>query len=198
MAIQLPQPPVSEKSDSFLWQEWFRQLRLAITQAGGVAWASIDKTGSNLNEIVTRAHNVLQSIQGGTSSEYYHLTSAQHATLSVSTSGTYTPTLTNVTNLSASTAYSCQYIRLGNIVTVSGKVDIDPTAAGLTKLGISLPVASNLANSNECAGTAASSGIAGQSAAILGDTTNDRAQLEYIAVDLTNQPMYFTFTYRII
>lgn len=112
--------------------------------------------------------------------------------------GTYTPTLTNVANLDASTAYACQYIRIGSIVTVSGKVDVDPTAAGSVQLGISLPVASNLANANECAGTAAASGIAGQSAAILGDTTNDRAQLQYVAVDTTNQSMYFSFTYRII
>lgn len=113
--------------------------------------------------------------------------------------GTYTPTLTNVANLAASTAYSCQYMRVGNTVTVSGKVDIDPTVtATLTRLGISLPIASNLGAQEQCAGTAVASGIASQSAAILGDATNDRAQLEYISTDITNQSMYFTFTYRVI
>lgn len=113
--------------------------------------------------------------------------------------GTYTPTLTNVANLDASTAYSCQYMRVGNTVTVSGRVDIDPTlTATSTQLGISLPIASALANANELGGASASPTIVSQSAAILGDATNDRAQLQYMSTDVTNQAMYFSFTYRII
>lgn len=114
-------------------------------------------------------------------------------------SGTYTPTLTNVANLSASTAYSCQYQRVADVVTVSGRVDVDPTAAAAaTQLGLSLPIASNLANANECAGVAFAPGIAGQGAAILGDATNNRAQMEWVSADVTNQGMWFTFTYRIL
>lgn len=114
-------------------------------------------------------------------------------------SGTYTPTLTNVANLAASTAYVCQYMRVGTVVTVSGKVDIDPTlAATSTQLGISLPIASNLATAEQCAGTAFASGIAAQGAAILGDAGNNRAQLQYVSSDVSNQPMYFNFQYQII
>jgi len=112
--------------------------------------------------------------------------------------GTYTPTLTNSVNVAASTAHVCQYLRVGSVVTVSGQVDIDPTAAGDTQLGISLPIASNLASATQCAGTAVAPGIAGQSAAVLGDATNDRAILEWIAVDTTNQPFFFTATYVVI
>jgi hypothetical protein len=115
------------------------------------------------------------------------------------TSGTYTPTLTNVANLDSSTAYECQYMRVGNTVTVSGKVSVDPTlAATSTQLGISLPVASNFGAQEDCAGAAFASGVAGQGAAILADSTNDRAQLQFISGDVTNQAMYFTFTYQII
>jgi hypothetical protein len=89
-------------------------------------------------------------------------------------------------------------MRVGSTVTVSGRVDIDPTAAGATELGITLPVASNFGAIEDCAGVAAASGIAGQAAAIAADTANDRAKLVYVAVDLTNQPMYFTFTYQVI
>lgn len=113
--------------------------------------------------------------------------------------GAYTPTLTNVANLDASTVYECQYMRVGNTVTVSGRVDIDPTlAATSTQLGISLPVASNLGATEDCAGVAFASGIAGQGAAILGDAANNRAQLQYISGDITNQAMYFTFAYQVI
>lgn len=113
--------------------------------------------------------------------------------------GTYTPTLTNVANLDGSTAYQCQYIKVGNIVTVSGKVDIDPTlTATTTQLGISLPIASNIGAEENCCGTAFSKAIPGQGAAIIGDAANNRAQLELKSGDITNQSMYFTFTYTII
>lgn len=113
--------------------------------------------------------------------------------------GTYTPTLSNVANLGASTAYQCQYLQLGDTVTVSGRVDIDPTlAATVTQLGISIPVASDFGAVEDCAGVAFASGIAGQGAAIRGDTTNNRAEMVWISGDITNQPMYFTFSYQVI
>lgn len=114
--------------------------------------------------------------------------------------GIYTPTLTNTANVSASTAYSCQYSRLGSVVTVSGKVDIDVVAATtLSTVGISLPIASNFANTNECGGTANSNAVASLSAAIYADSVNDRASLEFISTaDTANRSFYFLFTYRII
>lgn len=118
--------------------------------------------------------------------------------LAFSPSGTYTPTLTNDANLDSSTAFSCQYIRIGNVVTVSGRVNIDPTAAGICLLGISLPIASNFANANECAGTGVSPNVAGQCMAIQADAANDRAQMAWTAVDTAARATYFTFTYRVI
>ena len=115
------------------------------------------------------------------------------------TASTYTPTLTGVANVDASTAYQCQYMRVFNTVTVSGRLDIDPTTTlTSTQLGISLPVASNFGAIEDCGGVAFASGVSGQGGAILADTTNDRAQLQFICTDVTNQPMYFTFTYQVI
>ena len=112
-------------------------------------------------------------------------------------SGFYTPTFTNVANLT-STAVLCQYFRdsshAGGIQIVSGKVNVDPTlTATSTQLGISLPFASAITASANCAGTAAAPGIAGQVAAILGDVTNARAQMQWISADVTAQDMYFQF-----
>jgi hypothetical protein len=85
------------------------------------------------------------------------------------------------------------------VVTVSGRVDVDPTAGAMvTQLGIALPIASNLATVHDCAGAAFASGIAGQGAAIRGDTANDRAEMIWISADVTNQPMYFVFSYVVI
>lgn len=113
--------------------------------------------------------------------------------------GTYTPTLTSVANVDTSTAYPCQYMRVGNVVTVSGRLDIDCTAAGtFTQLGISLPIASNLANDYQCGGTASTISVASMCGGIRGDAVNDRAELSLVATVTSAQGMFFSFTYQVI
>ena len=111
--------------------------------------------------------------------------------------GTYTPTLTNVTNLDSSTAFDAQYIRVGATVTVSGKVTIDPTAAAATELGISLPVASNFGAVEDCGGVAFCTAVQ-QGGGITADITNDRAALRFLANNTTAQEMCFVFSYQIV
>jgi hypothetical protein len=113
--------------------------------------------------------------------------------------GVYTPTLTGVANVAASTAYSCQYVRVGDVVIVSGKLDLDPTAATtLTQLGISLPVTSNIGAEEDCAGSAGSPVIL-SGAAIRGDAGNNRAEFAWTTgLDVTNQSWFFQFMYQII
>lgn len=116
-------------------------------------------------------------------------------------SGTYTPTLTNGTNVTSSTASSCQYMRVGNTVTVSGKVNVSPTTTGATALGISLPIASAIANNNECAGTSTVGSTTDLFGSVRGDATNDRAEMIFtIGVTGTTsaQDWFFTFTYQIL
>lgn len=121
------------------------------------------------------------------------------AAISTFTAGTYTPTLTNVANLDATTARLCTWLRIEASVMVSGQLDADPTTtATATKIGISLPVASNFSTAFQCGGTAASPAISGQPAAIYADATNDRAQMEWKTVDVTNQTMCFSFLYQVI
>lgn len=112
-------------------------------------------------------------------------------------SGTYTPTLTNVTNITASTAYACQYLRVGNTVTVSGKVDIDVTLGAASELGMSLPIASAFTVEENLGGTGSSAAAASLVSAIRADATNDRAALVFTAVSLTNDSYFFEFTYQI-
>lgn len=113
-------------------------------------------------------------------------------------SGTYTPTLTNTTNVAASTARLCNYIRIGNICTVAGQLDIDPTAPGAVLLGISLPIPSAFTTAFQLGGVASALAVAGESAGLRADATNDRASLEYVAVDTTNHTLTFNFQYEII
>lgn len=115
-------------------------------------------------------------------------------------SGIYTPTLTNVANVASSSAFSCRYQRVGNVVTVSGAVTIDPTTAAstVTTLGISLPVASNFATAVDAQGVASLSDIAAAVGRIIGDATNDRLSLSFIAKDAASRNWSFVAQYTVI
>jgi len=114
-------------------------------------------------------------------------------------SGTYTPTLFNVTNMAASTAFACQYLRVGNTVVVSGRVNVDPTAAAAaTELGISLPIASNFGATTNCGGTANGDAVVSESASIEADAANDRAAMKWITTSLAAHDMFFCFSYTVI
>lgn len=78
----IPPAPIRDPWGSYTWEEWFRRLQdRATASLTSVSWGGIDFTGSNIISIVNRKHNDLTNIQGGTSAEYYHLTSAQHTDL---------------------------------------------------------------------------------------------------------------------
>lgn len=78
MAIILPPAPIGEPPGSFAWQDWYLKLRQFFTTTGTLAWNLVDKTGANITDIPIRLHNTLQTIQGGTVGEFYHLTLAEY------------------------------------------------------------------------------------------------------------------------
>lgn len=112
-------------------------------------------------------------------------------------SGTYTPTLTSVENVDSSTAFICQYMRVGSVVTVSGRATVNcTTGTGVTtRLGISLPIASDFAGATQCGG--AGQHFA-QNVGISADSVNNRAQAHWVSGSASDQDMYFTFTYLIV
>jgi hypothetical protein len=116
-------------------------------------------------------------------------------------SGTYTPTLTNGANVDASTAYVGQWIRVGNVVTVSGRVDVDPTTAGvLTTLGMSFPIASAITLVTQAAGSAANDGSFNsvRTAAMFGDAANDRVTFQLFTDTPVNEAYFYHYTYVIV
>jgi hypothetical protein len=115
-------------------------------------------------------------------------------------SGTYTPSLTNTTNIAASTPFTSQYMRVGNVVTVSGRLNIDPTTSGAAcELGISLPIASDITATTQCGGTGSVSTTTTEvsTGGILGDTTNNRATFRFVAGGTAARDYAFTFTYLV-
>lgn len=77
----LPPPPINEKPGSFVWLEWYRQLRNYVSTSGSVPWYIINFSGSNITDIANRSHNQLQDLQGGISGEMHHLQSSDYTNL---------------------------------------------------------------------------------------------------------------------
>ena len=158
-----------------------------ITVSGSGATWTIDNSAVTMAKI---------SATGTASSSTYLRGDGSWQTI---TSGEYTPTLYNVTNVSSSSlsGYVWVYFRIGNYVHVSGAVAITPTAANTqTYLGISLPVASNLGYGDLNGVT--NSYVYGYGY-VQADSTNDRAELFFSPVNTTADALWkVQFSYKII
>ncbi len=114
--------------------------------------------------------------------------------------GTYTPTVTGTANVDTVTTQVHQYLRVGNTVTVSGRSNVDPTAAAstFTTFTISLPIASNFTATGQCAGAGAAAQTPQSPALISGDTTNDVAVFGFNSSGTTSVSAFYTFTYLVL
>lgn len=83
MASILPPTPQGVPPGHPFWNQWYERLRVIINNlATSISWVNLNFTGSKLQDIVDRQHNVLQSLQGGSAGDYQHLTTAQVTSLS--------------------------------------------------------------------------------------------------------------------
>lgn len=124
-----------------------------------------------------------------------------HASYVPTVNGTYTPTITNGTNVAASTAFVSMYQRIGNRVRVSMLIGIDATAAGgaASALTISLPIdpANNFAADENAAGVLAkgatgSTTAAGGLSATIGAKT---VSVGFLSFDTPSRTFLATFEY---
>lgn len=115
-------------------------------------------------------------------------------------SGNYNPTVSNGSNVTSSTTYSSvMYTKVGSVVTVSGKITIQPTASGAVSWDLSLPIATSNFTTDGNAGGAGQY-INGSSQATLKIYANASAQtvkMTYRAPDTALADFYFTFQYTI-
>lgn len=111
-------------------------------------------------------------------------------------SGTYTPTVTNILNVSSSTTYVCQWMRVGNVVTVSGKVNITPSASDLTGFYLSVPIASTLSANNQCGGVGSRGTGTNTLVSIYGGSPSP--VFAFTAPDTNGTDIFFNFTYLIV
>lgn len=113
-------------------------------------------------------------------------------------SGTYTPTITNSVNVSASAASQCQWKRVGNMVTVSGSVNITPTATGDTQFRVTLPVASNFAATSNAGGAGMDRQFPYAPVGVSADSALDVVLMQFNPTNLGIRAVTFTFSYLVI
>ena len=107
-------------------------------------------------------------------------------------SGTYTPTLTNTSGITSSAASACQYMRVGNVVTVSGQVQIFPNGSDFN-MKMTLPIASAFTASRQASGHFSANGsylLSGGT--IAADVAGDR--FLFLGNDTTSANLFFIFT----
>lgn len=65
MAAGVPPPPLNSPNGSFYWLEWYTNLTNFLNGTN-IPWSNLNFNGSNIHDILTRHHNSLQNVQGGT------------------------------------------------------------------------------------------------------------------------------------
>lgn len=131
----------------------------------------------------------------GSMFEVYSLSNTFAAGSSVR-GGSWTPTLFNTTNVSASTAFVCMFTRVGNTVTVSGTVSITPAGAGTVDLDMTPPIPAVMAVATQAGGSFSDQGR--ESGSIIVDAANNRLRLRIVAVSTSNRTFGFSGAYRIV
>jgi len=187
--MALGPPPLHTPITSPQWRRYFERLstQLGGTTAGGVGYYNgLNFTGSNITSILTRTHNSLQTHQGGSSGERYHLTLAQHT--GVTAGGNFTKSVTDSITAGATQtqAGATALTKDINRVTVVGAdndgVKLPTASAGLEILIINADAAQDIQiwpNTGDA--------IDGGSAnAVDGTALGEGATRRYIAMDVTN------------
>ena len=69
------------------YQMWYQRIRDYTNSlaTGTIPWTQVDKAGSSIVDLASRDHNNLTNIFGGGTSDYYHITGSQQASISALT-----------------------------------------------------------------------------------------------------------------
>jgi len=115
------------------------------------------------------------------------------------TSGVYTPVRSAEANLDSNITFTqAKFIRVGDIVSVSGTFTADPTlTTTATSFEMTLPVVvSGIISAGTLTGQAVC-GIISEAAEIIGSTTNRTAKVQWKAIDTTSRSWSYNFSYLV-
>lgn len=166
---------------------------LELRHASGTSYlTSYNRTSSTGLPLVFEASTV--NVGGGIATA---VTVNGGFNLTTLASATYTPSASAGANCSGVTGLKHFYQRVGNIVTLSGRVSLTVTSGGgvLTNLAIALPVASNFTNGFDVAGSGHTTTITAAGAYARADTINDTIIVEFFSTASGAQDLIYNAQY---
>lgn len=114
-------------------------------------------------------------------------------------SGTYTPTVTDIANITSHTVHDLGYTRNGNSVTVYGVIGIRPSSnATVTQLSFTLPIGSNFSADDQAGGTGWAQDVAGLGFGVTSISSGTELLISFVTNDTGSRTYTFTSTYQII
>lgn len=149
-----------------------------------------DLTATQATAMLNPATSSLQGVMGA----------ADKIKVDLLVSGIYTPTVTDVVNTSTYTVRECRYSRVGDIVTVSGQIELN-TAAGAGTVSaflVSLPIASAFTTSYQASGSGALNVTRDGSIWVSSDVASDKVQMNFISDAAVTYSASFMFQYRVL
>lgn len=112
-------------------------------------------------------------------------------------SGTYTPTSSNLVNATSPTIYQAQWMRVGNVVTISGAILWTITSDGLnTQIQLSLPIATTFTSDKSAGGTCCTDG-GKTTLKIIANTSNHTIQFSGTSNGAGSQNATYIVTYLV-
>jgi len=152
MASGLPPPPTRAASGDFAWTAWYNALYTLLNTTGSVAWDLVNKAGSSIADLQNKNHNLLTSMQGGTTNEYYHLTSAAYTALTTPAKGVFSSsasqTVTAANTATAVTFNTTPYSNNMSIGTPTSRIVV--TKAGDYLASIDMQISKPNASTSTC------------------------------------------------
>jgi len=158
-------------------------------------------SGTKTNQITLTDANVVQITGSATITGYLgvngDIASGGNVTGNNLGSGTYNPTVSNLSNISSSTPYQGLYSRVGNIVTLSGTVRIATPTTGALSFQINLPIASAFTSVKDASGTASGNSVS--FGTVQANTSNGNVLISGSSNigGVTQHDIFFTFQYII-
>ena len=169
---------------------------MTIDSASAGDYFNIDGTRSNSAwTLGARKSAVLVPLDSTTGS---YQVEGYTTTATVTASGTYTPTAVSVSNLdSTPTPTVARYIRVGNTVTVAGRVSIDPTAGAPTSttFNLSTPITTSFTQVYNATGPATS--LSSGSGFVRAATSSSNVLFNINASNTSAFDVYYQYSYDI-